>query len=296
MGCAQRSQSGSDAINGGHLPADANGVYFVLTASNVTQINSSFGTFCSDYIAYHHWSTSIVSGDTIKYALVGNPLQCPSEFDENIAKGDSTTPNGNVAADGTINLMFHELAEAVTDPEIKSWGATSPEVNEAADMCEWEFGTWSSLPTATNGAHYNVTIAGVNYLMQKLFQVAVLGTPTAATFYPGTCVIGNMTLTSTPNPSVVGQPVTFTATISGLNGVIPTGTVTFYFGYGYANNSGEIGGTNYPGNPATLINGQASFTWTFNEAKDPAYIYAIYSGDSSYDPSYSPMLYQVINQ
>ncbi len=288
----------SDAINGGHLPADTNGVYFVLTASNVTQVNSPFGTFCSDYLAYHSQSTSIVSGDKIKYALVGNPAQCPTYFDFNIYMGDDTTPNGDVAADGSINLMFHELAETVTDPGIGSWGATSPLVNEAGDMCEWEFGTWSNLPLAANGAHYDVTIAGVNYLIQKLFQVAVLGTPTAATFYPGNRVLGNVTLTSSLNPSVVGQPVTLTATVSGLNGVTPQGNVTFYFGYGYANNSGQIGGTGNPnsyGNPVTLVNGQASFTWTFNVAKSPAYVYAVYSGDTHYDSSYSPMLYQVIN-
>jgi hypothetical protein len=75
---------------------------------------------------------------------------------------------------------------------------------------------------------------------------------------------------------------------------MPAGAVTFYFGYGYANNSGEMGGASYPGNPAMLVGGQASFTWAFQMTRNPAYIYAVYSGDSNYDSNYSPMLYQVI--
>ncbi|MGO9085980.1 MAG: Ig-like domain repeat protein [Candidatus Sulfotelmatobacter sp.] len=276
----------SAAISGGHLPPDTNGVYFVLTAWNVTQTGTGFGTFCGDpgYLAYHNASTTIAPGYGIKYALVGNPLQCPSNFDENIYMGDGTTPNGNVAADGTINLMFHELSETVTDPWFGSWGATSPTVNEVGDLCEWNFGTWSKLPTASNGARYNVTIAGVNYLIQKLFQASATGTPTAGAYNPGACVIGNMSLASSLNPSNVMQPVTLTATVSGLAGVTPTGTVTFYFGYG-----GQIG------SPAALRGGQASITYTFNVAKNPAYVYAVYSGDTNYDSSTSPMLNQVID-
>jgi hypothetical protein len=141
----------SDAINSGHFPADQGGVYFVLTASNVTQINSPFGTFCSNYIAYHSASTTIVPGTSIKYALVGDPSPCPG-FDGNFINGDNTTPNASVAADGTINLIFHELSEAVTDPWGGSWGPTSPQANESGDMCEWEFGNWSKLPLAADGA------------------------------------------------------------------------------------------------------------------------------------------------
>ena len=96
-----------------------------------------------------------------------------------------------------------------------------------------------------------------------------------------------MSLTSSLNPSNVGQPVTLTATVSELAGVTPTSTVTFYFGYG-----GLIG---LIGGPVTLTGGQASFTYTFNHAKDPAYVYAVYSGDGNYDPSTSPMLNQVVN-
>lgn len=44
-----------------------------------------------------------------------------------------------------------------------------------------------------------------------------------------------------------------------------------------------------------LVGGQASIIYAFNHAKDPAYIYAVSSGDSNYDTSTSPMLDQGIN-
>jgi len=281
----------SDVISAHHLPADTNGVYFVLTAWNVSQINTGFGSFCSAYIAYHASSTAIISGSTIKYAMVGNPLystQCSQYFDGNYLRGDSTTPNGNLAADAVINLIFHELSEAVTDPTLLTWGGTRPHANENGDLCEWNFADtagFSHLPMAGNGAHYNITIAGINYLIQKLFQVRVTSALAQGSFYPGSCEMGNVSITSSLNPSTVGQAVTLSATVAGLAGRIPTGTVTFYFGYG-----GQIG------NPTTLVNGQGNITYTFNNSKNPAYIYAVYSGDTYYDRSNSPLLYQVINQ
>ncbi len=52
----------------------------------------------------------------------------------------------------------------------------------------------------------------------------------------------NTTLTSSPNPSIVGQSVTFTATVSGAGGT-PTGTVTFNFADGTSAASTLAGGT-----------------------------------------------------
>ena len=39
-------------------------------------------------------------------------------------------------------------------------------------------------------------------------------------------ISGTLAITSAPNPSVFGQPVTFNMTITGVNGVIPTGSLT----------------------------------------------------------------------
>lgn len=81
------------------------------------------------------------------------------------------------------------------------------------------------------------------------------------------------TLTSTPNPSNPGQPVTFTATVSPTDG---NGTVEFYY------NSNPISGCT--AQPLTQQSGSTytatCTTSTLPHGTDP--ITAIYSGDTSY--------------
>jgi len=47
-------------------------------------------------------------------------------------------------------------------------------------------------------------------------------------FLLGVHAPSSITLTAAPDPSTVGQSVTFTATIAGLGGGVPTGNVTFF--------------------------------------------------------------------
>src|SRR5690348_9806074 len=62
----------SNAISSGALPKDANGVYFVLTSSNINETSG----FCTQYCGFHTHAT--ISSSDIKYAFVGNPDRCPS--------------------------------------------------------------------------------------------------------------------------------------------------------------------------------------------------------------------------
>ncbi len=89
------------------------------------------------------------------------------------------------------------------------------------------------------------------------------------------------TLTSNLNPSVVGQWVVFTATVSSGGGT-PTGTITFMSG------TATLG-------TSTLNNGVASLSYTFNSA-GPQTITATYSGDANFLGGTSPPLQQVVNQ
>lgn len=140
-----------DALVGGSLPYDPSGVYFVLTSAEVT---ASSG-FCTQYCGWHTHGT--INGFDIKYSFVGNPDRCPTA-----CEAQSTGPNGNAGADGMASIIAHELEEAVTDPDLNAWydrrGA------ENADKCAWTFGTTS---TATNGSLYNMTLGGLNYLIQR---------------------------------------------------------------------------------------------------------------------------------
>lgn len=141
----------SSAISSGRLPKDTNGVYFVLTSSDV---NESSG-FCTQYCGWH--THGAISGSDIKYSFVGNPDRCPSA-----CSAQSTGPNGNAGADGMASIIAHELEEAATDPDLNAWYDNRGYEN--ADKCAWTFGTTS---TASNGSKYNVTLGSRQYLIQQ---------------------------------------------------------------------------------------------------------------------------------
>jgi hypothetical protein len=133
------------------LPTDPNGVYFVLTSKEVTETSG----FCTQYCAWHTHGT--INGQDIKYGFIGNPAQCPSA-----CSVQSATPNGNFAADSMANLIAHELAESVTDSDLDAW--YDRRGYENADKCAWKFGTTQ---TGSNGAKYNVSFGGRNWLLQQ---------------------------------------------------------------------------------------------------------------------------------
>ncbi|MFF3959687.1 Ig-like domain repeat protein, partial [Streptomyces sp. NPDC001890] len=91
-------------------------------------------------------------------------------------------------------------------------------------------------------------------------------------------------LVSSPDPSVVGQPVTFTATVAAVapGAGTPTGTVTFTFGDG----TGTA--------PAPLVNGVATTQHTYSAA-GPYTVTAAYVNDSNFRSS-SGTSTQTVNQ
>jgi len=60
------------------------------------------------------------------------------------------------------SIIAHELEESVTDPDLNAW--YDRRGYENADKCAWTFGTES---TAANGSKYNVTLGGLQYLIQQ---------------------------------------------------------------------------------------------------------------------------------
>ncbi len=92
------------------------------------------------------------------------------------------------------------------------------------------------------------------------------------------------TVSSSANPSVYGQPVTLTATVSPSSA---TGTVTFMDG------SATLGTS-----PVSTTNGVTTatlYTTTLNVGEDQS-ITAIYSGDTNFSPSTSPAFLQTVDQ
>jgi hypothetical protein len=82
-----------------HLSANRN--YFVLTYKDVRDAG-----FCSQFCGYHSPSTGIVSGEVIKYAMVGDPDQCPQGCETSVILGDKGSPNNDPGADGTTAIMW----------------------------------------------------------------------------------------------------------------------------------------------------------------------------------------------
>jgi len=140
----------ANAINGNRLPPDPDGVYFVLTSSDVAKQG-----FCSRYCGWHTHAS--INGMDIKYSFVGNANRCLSS-----CAAQTNSPNGNAGVDGMISVIAHELEEANTDPDLNAWYDSSGAEN--ADKCAWTFG---SAQKAANGAYSNMTLGGKNFLIQR---------------------------------------------------------------------------------------------------------------------------------
>jgi len=123
-------------------------------------------------------------------------------------------------------------------------------------------------------------VTGANYPVYGSLNDAgqFLGTEPPALATP----IMHVTLTSSQNPSTLGQNVTFTAKVKAIVGPAPNGErVTFLDGK-------TVLGT------AVLGNGIATLT-TFASKGGTNYITASYPGDDNYFPNKSAVLAQVVN-
>jgi hypothetical protein len=108
-------------------------------------------------------------------------------------------------------------------------------------------------------------------------------TPLSLTVNPLGKTNTNTSIASSVNPSLFGEAVTFTATVSITQpGIAPTGTVKFY-------DSTQLIATE------TLSGGQAQFT-TSSLTVGSHFIGAVYSGDTNFNGSSSSALHQVVNQ
>jgi hypothetical protein len=139
-------------IGGSKLPYNANGVYFVVTSSNV---NENTG-FCTQYCGWHTYGN--VTAGHVRYAFVGNANRCLSA-----CAAQSKSPNNNAGVDGAISVLSHELEETNTDPDISGW--LDSRGAENGDKCAWTFGH-AQYQTA-NGSWANMAFGGHDWLIQR---------------------------------------------------------------------------------------------------------------------------------
>ena len=143
----------NSAINSGRLPYDANGVYFVLTSSDVSESSG----FCTQYCGWHTAGTA--TRGHVRYSFVGNAKRCLTSC----AAQSTVSPNGNPGVDGMLSVVAHELEEATSDPDLNAWYDASGAEN--ADKCAWTFGHFQY--QVANGSWANMHLGTRDYLIQR---------------------------------------------------------------------------------------------------------------------------------
>jgi len=134
------------------LPLDANGVYLVLAAANV----SSPG-YATDFCAFH--GQVDVVGSRLPYAFVIDAARAPTACATQLVG-----PNGTPGVDAMASLVAAELFDSVTDGYFAAYYDRLG--LEPASKCAWTYGTTH---TAPNGAAANVSLGGRDYLLQQLW-------------------------------------------------------------------------------------------------------------------------------
>ena len=144
----------STITSGALGPFNPNGVYFLVTSSDVTATSG----FCTQYCGWH--THAVKSYGDLKYSFVGNAKRCLS----GCAAQSTSSPNNNPGIDGSISVLTHELEEAHSDPDLNAWYDASGAEN--ADKCAWTFGHFQYLVVA-NGSFANMHVGNRDYLIQR---------------------------------------------------------------------------------------------------------------------------------
>jgi len=257
------SFSGSFTVAGGGT-ANLPGVPIALKDSGTNQ------DACENFTYHFLYSGTAQYTDATTTVLTSSPN--PS------ASGHSVTFTATVTANN-----------ASSDPSGPTGTVTFNKCPTAA--C----GTTASLGTGTIGAGGKATFSTSSLPVGTTYVEAVY--PGASTNFTGStsnvvaqvvpgATIGTTTaLTSTPNPSALGNPVTLTATVTKTSGSgTPTGTVRFYLG----------STSNPPIGTGTLnASGKATFV-TSSLPVGTDSLYAVYAGDTNFSGSTSPVRSQVV--
>jgi hypothetical protein len=201
--------------------------------------------------------TQTVNKDASTTVVTSSPN--PSSLGQAVTFTATVTANAPGSGTPTGNVTFTVGTRTLATVTLNSSGHASFTTSGAPNG------------TSTLTAHYN---GDGNFLTSSGSTVQTVGSSRAAT---------TTTLMSSQNPSVSGQAVTFTATVTSTSSGTPTGTVTFF-------NNFKI-----PLGTSTLnSSGVATFT-TSTLSVGNHVITARYNGDSNFNSSTSTALTQTVN-
>ena len=142
------------------LPTTLADFYPMFFAENVETQDRDGTNSVSAFCGYHR-AFAAASGEIVYANLPYEATGCDG----------GQAPNGDLAADGAVSTLSHELNEAVTDPTDKiAWNDSTG--HEIGDICADAYGpalgsTSSSSPSTTE---YNQLIDGGKYYMQEEFS------------------------------------------------------------------------------------------------------------------------------
>ena len=155
----------NNAIKNKVIAAGAKPIYVYIGANN-TRLSSGFGT------AYCGWhSIGTIGVKNIPYIAI-------QDFTSTYARScavQTMSPNMDYQLDAVASILVHEIDEALTDPDLRTWYDSRGAEN--ADKCAWTF-----TPTfgAKNGGMANFTVNGYEYLIQRNWLADNIVTDAAA--------------------------------------------------------------------------------------------------------------------
>ncbi len=157
----------------GTIPAtfNPNAVYFVLTAQEIGESTGFLSAYCGWHNSEYRINSATSPANNMKFSFVGNggtKRGCSQQL--------TSSPNGNIGADGMVSVIAHELEETVTDPDGDGWYASNG--SENGDLCAWKFGTTQTLTntTSTLDISGNVTGASNNGVAAKSASISAATT------------------------------------------------------------------------------------------------------------------------
>ncbi len=217
---------------------------------------TSYPSGCPGYVTLT-WTVAPTSTAVTSSANPSSYGQ-PVTLTATVAAGGGGAPTGTVSfLDGTATIGTASLAVVGGNDQAALTVSSLP---EGTDSITAVYGGDANYPGSTSAV-----------------LVQLVNRPASAT-----------TLASSTNPSNFGDPVTFTATVSGLSGSPPpTGTVTFH----------EFGTVTLGSATLAVVGGNDQATLTVSSLPGgPDSITAVYGGDGTYAGSTSAVLVQVVKR
>ncbi len=148
------------------------------------------------YAGYH--SLFSTGGQAVVYAVMPDPL-----VEQNPPAGSD--PQGNPEAESVLDVVAHEVVEAISDPMGNGW--MDPNGFEVGDKCEVGPQDGTPLGHAANGAPYNQLLAGHEYLVQTMWSNRDSGCRQSSTVAGTTAGLPTVAMTQ------------YSATLSGATGI-----------------------------------------------------------------------------